>query len=79
MKDEEHAKMFHDYYGQWDYADQLVQAAFSGGNTFGSFTYGNGDFSIFSLVGRERTLDGTEPNLVNIVNTIIVINNFFCL
>merc|ERR1711957_158785 len=54
MKDEEHAKMFHDYYGQWDYADQLVQAAFSGGNTFGSFTYGNGDFSIFSLVGREQ-------------------------
>lgn len=54
MKDEEHAKMFHDYYGQWDYADQLVQAAFSGGNTFGSFTYGNADFSIFSLVGREQ-------------------------
>merc|ERR1711957_637268 len=54
MKDEEHAKMFHDYYGQWDYADQLVQAAFSGGNTFGSFTCGNADFSIFSLVGREQ-------------------------
>merc|ERR1711865_1248362 len=54
MKDEEHAMMFHKYYGQWDYADQLVQAAFSGGNTFGTFTNGGGDFSIFSVVGQEQ-------------------------
>ena len=77
MSNEEHAMMFHDYYGVWDYAEKLVQAAFSGGST--DFTNGNADFSCFSLVERERMLDGTEPNLVNIVNTIIVINNFFCL
>ena len=77
MSDEEQAQYFHDYYGEWDYADVLVQAAFSGTST--DFKNGNADFSDLSLVGRERTLDGTETNLVNIVNTIIVINNFLCL
>merc|ERR1711865_556644 len=54
MKDEEHAMMFHKYYGQWDYADQLVQAAFSGSSTNFTPLHGNSDFSIFSLVGQEQ-------------------------
>merc|ERR1712028_303879 len=52
MKEEEHAKMFHDYYGQWNYADELVQAAFSGSST--DLTNGIADFSSFSYVGREQ-------------------------
>merc|ERR1719162_114861 len=52
MSDEEQAKYFHDYYGEWDYADVLVQAAFSGTST--DFTNGNADFSDLSLVGREQ-------------------------
>merc|ERR1712161_112468 len=52
MKEEEHAKMFHDYYGEWDYADRLVQAAFSGSST--DLTNGIADFSSFDYLGREQ-------------------------
>jgi len=52
MSTEEQANIFHDYYGAWDYADRLVQAAFSGGST--DLTNGNADFSAMTLVGREQ-------------------------
>jgi len=39
------AKMFNDYYGTPDYADQWVTAAFNKGAT--TFTNGNGDFSLW--------------------------------
>merc|ERR1712161_84066 len=54
MKDEEHAMMFHDYYGEWDYANQLVQAAFLGSSTISDFANGNADFSSFDFVAREQ-------------------------
>jgi len=52
MASEELFLMFAKYYGQDDYADKLVQAAFSGGAT--DFTNGNADFSSMTLVGREQ-------------------------
>jgi hypothetical protein len=41
---------FLDYYDVFDYADQWVQAAFSGGKT--SFKNGNADFGEYSYEGR---------------------------
>jgi hypothetical protein len=41
---------FFQYYGQHDYADQWVMAAFNGENT--AFSNGNADFGVYSIVGR---------------------------
>jgi hypothetical protein len=41
---------FEQYYGQFDYADKWVTAAFDGGST--SFANGNADFGAYSEVGR---------------------------
>ena len=54
MSTETHTIYFHDYYGAWDYADQITQAAFAGTAT--SMTNGNADFSGLTHVGRERKL-----------------------
>ena len=43
-------KKFRDYYDVFDYANQWVQAAFSGSST--SFKNGNADFSKYSYDGR---------------------------
>jgi Low iron-inducible periplasmic protein len=45
---------FYDYYGQFDYGDKWVSAAFNGGST--SFTRGNADFSSYSFVGKAEAI-----------------------
>jgi len=47
-------KMFYEYYGQYDYANQIVLAAFAGSKTrFDNF---NNDFSSYSYDGREQVI-----------------------
>jgi hypothetical protein len=40
---------FVDYYGEYDYADQIITAAFNGGKT--NLKNGNNDFSVYSGIG----------------------------
>jgi len=47
-------KKFFDYYGSFDYANQWVLAAFSGGKT--SFQNGNADFGEFTFAGRTESI-----------------------
>lgn len=54
MSAETHAIYFNNYYGAWDYADQIAQAAFDGTST--SMTNGNADFSGLTEVGREQII-----------------------
>lgn len=54
MSDETHANYFKDYYGVYDYADQIVQAAFAGTAT--EMTGGNSDFSAIGFIGREQVI-----------------------
>jgi len=54
MSEETHAMYFNNYYGAWDYADQITQAAFGGTAT--SMTNGNADFSAMTHVGREQII-----------------------
>jgi hypothetical protein len=44
---------FVDYFGEFEYADKWVSAAFEGGNT--EFDRGNADFSLYTSVGRSGT------------------------
>ena len=46
---------FYDYYGQYDYANQLVLAAFSGSKT--NFDNFNNDYGLYGFDGKERTCD----------------------
>ena len=52
MSEEPHANYFKDYYGVYDYANVLAQAAFAGTAT--SMADGNSDFSAIGFIGRER-------------------------
>merc|ERR1719148_346261 len=54
MSEETHANYFKDYYGVYDYADQIVQAAFAGTAT--EMTGGNFDFSAIGFIGREQVI-----------------------
>lgn len=55
MSAETHANYFKEYFGVYDYADKIVEAAFEGTAT--SMTNGNVDFTEFGFDGRERTYD----------------------
>jgi hypothetical protein len=44
---------FYQYYGQFDFADKWVTAAFDGGST--TFSNGNADFGAYSEDGRSGT------------------------
>ena len=44
---------FYNYYGQFDYAHQWVNAAMTGGKT--DFTNGNADFGIYGFPGKTGT------------------------
>ena len=55
MSEERHAKYFKEYFGVYDYADKIVEAAFNGTAT--SMTNGNVDFTDIGFDGRERTYD----------------------
>ena len=46
----EDANMFATYYGEWDYGDKWIQAAFAGTAT--SFTNGDADFSQYGYDGK---------------------------
>jgi len=48
------AKMFADYYGQADYGDKWIMAAFEGGAT--SFSNGNANFSSYEYAGRNEVI-----------------------
>jgi len=54
MSAETHAQYFHNYYGAWDYADQITLAAFAGTAT--TMTNGNADFTGLTHVGREQII-----------------------
>jgi len=54
MSEETHANYHKDYYGVYDYADQIVQAAISG--TVTTMTDGNSDFSAIGFIGREQVI-----------------------
>jgi hypothetical protein len=41
---------FFDYYGEYDYADQIISAAFNGTKT--NLKNGNSDFSLYTGIGR---------------------------
>lgn len=48
-------KRFLDFYGDFDYADEWIKAAFSGTST--GFPNGNADFSNFDLEGKAGELN----------------------
>jgi len=54
MSEERHAKYFKEYFGVYDYADKIVEAAFNGTAT--SMTNGNVDFTDIGFDGREQVV-----------------------
>jgi len=55
MSKETHANYFKDYYGVYDYADRIVQAAIAGEDT--TLAEGTGsDFSTMGFIGREQVI-----------------------
>jgi len=54
MSEEPHANYYKDYYGVYDYANVIAQAAFAGEAT--TMADGNSDFSAIGFVGREQVI-----------------------
>lgn len=65
MEGERNAKYFADYYGSYDFADDWVQSALSGGET--SFDNGNADFSDYSEIGRIECIKKATAYTITLV------------
>jgi len=53
---------FYDYYGQYDYANQLVLAAFAGSET--NFDNFNNDFGLYGFDGKEQVIKKATSYIV---------------
>jgi len=64
----DHYLKFLNYYGQSDYANQWILAAFNSGNT--NFDNGNADFSSYSEVGRIEAITKATRNMSILMHVI---------
>lgn len=60
--------MYFDYYGTYDYANQIVIAAFNGTRT--NFRNFNNDFGVYSYAGREQIIKKTSAYMVILMYAI---------